>query len=87
MPSYGQITGTNEGEGSWLIELNDDGTPVSEFAFIPIEAMPDVVPIWSIALPIGDEPGITFTDDDDANQALITMLRRLVELKGLDAGS
>jgi hypothetical protein len=34
--------------------------------------MPDVVPVWSIELPVGDEPGITFTEDETANQALIS---------------
>ena len=88
MPYYGQITGTDEGvEGSWLIALNDDGTPVSEFVFIPAETMPDVVPVWSIALPIGDEAGVAFTDDEAANLTIIKMLRSLAELKGLEAES
>ena len=88
MPRYGQITGTNHGgEGSWFIELDDDGSPVSEFEFIPIEAMPDIVPVWKIELPIGDEPGITFTEDEAANRALIEMLRSMAELKGRDAGT
>lgn len=84
MPHYGRITGTHQGvEGSWFIELDDDGSPVSEFEFIPIEAMPDIVPVWSIELPLGDdEPGITFSDDETANLALIEMLRSIAELKG-----
>jgi hypothetical protein len=46
MPYYGQITGNNNGvEGSWFIELNDAGSPVSELAFIPIETTPDVGPV------------------------------------------
>ena len=56
MPSYGQITGTDDGvEGNWLIELDDTGTPISEYAFTPVETLPDVVPVWSIKLPIGDD--------------------------------
>ena len=88
MPHYGQITGTGNGvEGSWFIELNDDGVPVSEFEFVPIEAMPDVVPVWSIQFTIGDEAGIAFTDDEATNLAIIKMLRSMAELKGLDLGS
>jgi hypothetical protein len=45
IPSDGQITGTDNGvEGSWFIELNDAGSPVSKLPFIRIEAMSDVVP-------------------------------------------
>jgi hypothetical protein len=88
IPSYGQITGTDQGvEGSWFMELNDDGSPVSEFEFIPIEAMPDIVPVWSIALPISGEAGIAFSGDEAANLTIITMLRSLAELTGLDAES
>ena len=88
MPDYGQITGTDNGvDGSWLIELDDDGAPISEFVFIPAQSMPDVVPIWSIELPIGDDAGILFSEDEAANLALIRMLRSMAELKGLDAGS
>jgi len=48
---YSQITGTdNDVEGSWFIALADDGAPISEFTFIPVETLPEVVPIWSIAL-------------------------------------
>jgi len=84
MPYYRQITGTDNGiDGSWFIELNDDGSPISEFVFIPVETMPDVVPVWSIELPIGD----AFTEDETANLALIKMRRRMAELKGRDAGS
>jgi hypothetical protein len=86
MPYYGQITGTDDGvEGSWFIELDDTGVPISEYAFIPVETMPDVVPVWSIKLPIGDDAGVAFTEDETANLALIKMLREMAELKGLDA--
>jgi hypothetical protein len=86
MPQYGQITGTDAGvAGSWLIELDEAGVPISEFRFIPVATMPDVVPVWSIALPIEDEAGIAFTEDEAANLALIKMLRSMAELKGLDA--
>jgi hypothetical protein len=88
MPYYDQITGTDNGvEGSWLIELDDTGEPVSEYEFIPVEALPDVVPVWSIELPIGDDAGVLFTEDEAANRALMKMLRSLAELKGLDAAS
>ncbi len=88
MPHYGQITGTDHGgEGSWFIELNDDGSPVSEFVFIPVESMPEVVPVWSIELPIGDNMGVLFTEDETANRTLIEMLRSMAELKRRDAGS
>ena len=67
MPYYGQITGIDDGvEGSWLIELNDDGVPISEFVFIPVATMPDIVPVWSIELPIRDEAGVYFTEDETA---------------------
>jgi hypothetical protein len=86
MPYYGQITGTDNGvEGSWFIELDDTGAPISEFVLIPVANMPDVVPVWSIELPIGD--GVTLTDDETVDLAIIKMLRSMAELKGLDAGS
>ena len=73
MPCYGRITGTDDAgdEGSWLIELDDTGAPVSDFVFIPVAALPDVVPVWSLELPIGE----AFTDDEAANLALIKTLR------------
>jgi hypothetical protein len=74
-------------EGSWFIELDATGAPISEYEFIPVEAMPDVVPVWSIKLPIGDDAGVAFTEDETANLALIKMLREMAELKGLDAQS
>ncbi len=88
MPSYGQITGTGNGaKGSWFIELDNTDALVSEFEFIPVETMPDLVPVWSIALPIGDDESVLFTEDKTANLALIKMLREMAELKGLDAQS
>ena len=34
-PRNGQITGTDDGaEGSWLIELDDDGVPIDGFVFL-----------------------------------------------------
>lgn len=72
MPYYGQITGTYNGvEGSWLIELDDTGAPISEYEFIPVASMPDVVPVWSIELPIRADAGVVFTEDQTANLALI----------------
>jgi hypothetical protein len=49
--------------------------------------MPDVVPFWSIELPIGDDESVIFTEDETANLVLIKMLRSMAELKGLDAQS
>ena len=46
-----------------------------------------MVPVWSIELPIGDDAGILFTEDEAANLALIKILRSMAELKGLVAGS
>jgi hypothetical protein len=86
--SYGQITGTDNGvERSGFIELDDTGAPISEFVFIPAETMPEVVPVWTIELPISDDAGVRFTQDEAANLALIKMLRSMVEPKGLDTGS
>lgn len=88
MPYYRQVTGTDNGvEGSWFIELNDTGAPINEYEFIPVETMPDVVPVWSIELPIGDDASVVFTEDETANLVLGKMLRSMAELKGLDAGS
>ena len=88
MPYYGQIIGTDNGVvRSWFLELNDDGMPIREFVYIPVETMPDVVPVWSIALPIGDDAGVLFTEDETANLVRIKMLRSMAELKGLDAQS
>ncbi len=86
MPYYGQIRGTDIGvEGSWLIELDDAGAPISEYEFIPVETMPDIVPVWSIKLPIGDDESVAFSEDETANLALIKMLRSMAGLKGPDA--
>ena len=88
MPTYGQITGTSNGvDGSWLIELDDDGAPISEFVFIPAETMPDVAPVWSIEQPIGCDSGLAFTDDGTVNLALVTMPRSVAELKRREAGN
>ena len=85
---YGQITGTDNGvEGTWFIELDHTGVPISEYVFIPVQTMPDVVPVWSIALPIGSEAGIDFSDDEAAEIGYLLMQRRMAELKGLGAGS
>jgi hypothetical protein len=86
VPYYGQTTGTDNGEeGSWFIEVNDDGAPISEYMFIPVETMPDVMPVWPIELPISDEAGVHLTEDEAANLALIEMLRSMAELKGIVA--
>ncbi len=63
-PSYGQLTGTDDGvEGSWLIALEDDGVPLDDVAFFPIETMPDVVLGRMDALPIGSTIGMDHADD------------------------
>jgi hypothetical protein len=85
---YRQITRSDNGvEGGWRIELADDGAAISAFIFIPVETMPDIVSIWSVALPIGGEAGVLFSDDDPDNLALIVMLRGAAELKPRQAGS
>ena len=51
MPSYGQITGSDAGhDGTWLVEMEPDSTPIPDFTLIPLETMPDVVPLWTIRL-------------------------------------
>jgi len=88
MPTYGQIIGADNGiEGSWLFELHDDDPPVIELTFIPIEMMPDEVPVSSIQVPIGRDADVLFTEDEAANLALMPMLRSMAELKELDGGS
>lgn len=88
MPHYGKITGTNNGvEGTWLVELDDDGVPTREFVLIPPEAMPDVVPVWAIHLKEGPDSGRAFTRDEVRKIALMKMRRSMDRLKGRDAGS
>jgi len=49
--------------------------------------VPDVVHAWSIELPIEDEVGIAFTEDEAAKLALTMMLPSMAELKGADGGA
>jgi hypothetical protein len=49
--------------------------------------MPDVVPVWSIELSVGDDERAVFPHDEAANRALITMLREMGERKGRDVES
>jgi hypothetical protein len=88
MPYYGKITGTNNGvEGTWLVELDDDGVPTPEFALVPPEAMPDVIPVWTIHLKESPDPERAFTRDEVRRVAFIKMRRSMDRLKGRDAGS
>ncbi len=88
MPYYGKITGINNGvEGTWLVELDDDGVPKAEFALVPPEAMPDVVPVWSIRLKESPDPEQAFSRDEVRRIALMKMRRSMDRVKGRDAGS
>ena len=45
MPYSDQITRIDDGiEGAWLVELEANGVPMSEFMFTPVKDMPDVGP-------------------------------------------
>jgi hypothetical protein len=88
MPYYGKIMGTNNGvEGTWLVELDDDGVPTREFALVAPESMPDVVPVWAIHLKESPDPERAFTRDELRRIAFIKMRRSMDRLKGRDAGS
>jgi hypothetical protein len=88
MPSYGKITGINNGvEETWLVELDDDGVPKPEFALVPPEGMPDVVPVWAIHLKESPDPERAFSRDEVRRIALIKMRRSMDRVKGRDAGS
>jgi hypothetical protein len=87
MPQYGQLTGTDDDgtEGTWLIELADDGTPPPDHVPNPLALMPDVGPMWSIDLLIAAEHGISFSGDEAGEIALPMMRRRMAEVEGRDA--
>jgi hypothetical protein len=88
MPYYGKITGTNNGvEGTWLVELDDDGVPTPEFMLVPPESMPDVVPVWTIHLKESPDPERAFSRDEVRRIAFIKMRRSMDWLQGRDAGS
>jgi hypothetical protein len=88
MPYYGKITGINNGvEGTWLVELDDDGIPTPQFTLVPPESMPDVVPVWSIHLKESPDPERAFTRDEVRRVAFIKMRRSMDRVKGRDAGS
>lgn len=88
MPSYGKITGTHNGvEGTWLVELDDDGVPTPAFALFLPESLPDVVPVWAIHLKESPDPEQAFTRDEVRKIALLKMRRSMDRLKGRDAGS
>ena len=87
-PHYGKITGTNDGvEGTWLVELDDDGVPTPAFALIPPEALPDVVPVWSIHLKESPDPAQAFSRDEVRKIALMKMRRSMDRFKGRAARS
>jgi hypothetical protein len=51
-PMYGRLTQIFQGvEQAWLVELDDDGTPIVEAGLVPETALPDVVPVWTIDVP------------------------------------
>jgi hypothetical protein len=85
---YGQITGNLDGvDGTWFVELSDSGCPHLPLTLIPVDAMLDVVPVWSIELPIRAADGVSFTDEEQVELGMRLMRRRMAELKGEDAGS
>jgi hypothetical protein len=77
MRCYGKILGLdNTGRSAaWLVELDNDGTPLLDFALIPCETLPDIVPIWTITYPVGAEDGTAFTTDETSKLALQVMRR------------
>ena len=82
MPYYGKITGTNNGvEGTWLVELDEDGIPTREFRLVPPESMPDVVPVWAIQLKESPDPERAFTRDEVRGIAHLKMRRSMDRLK------
>ena len=82
MPYYGKITGLNNGvEGTWLVQLDDDGVPKPEFALVPPESMPDVVPVWAIHLKESPDPEQAFSRDEVRRIALMKMRRSMDRLK------
>jgi hypothetical protein len=86
MPYYGKITGLNNGvEGTWLVELDDDGVPTPDFALVSPESMPDVVPVWAIHLKESPDPERAFTRDEVRRIALLKMKRSMDRLKGRDS--
>jgi len=87
MPYYGKITGMNEGvEGTWLVELDEEGVPKPEFALIAPEALPEVVPVWAIHLKESPDPEQAFTRDEVRGIALLKMRRSMDRFKGRDPG-
>ena len=88
MPDYGLLIGTyDEQEGTWLIELDADEVPILDYTLIPVETLPDVIPVWTLELPITADSGLAFTDDETGKLAVLMMRRRMAERKGFDAGS
>jgi hypothetical protein len=87
-PYYGKITGINNGvEGTWLVELDDDGVPKREFVVIPAETMPEVDPVWAIHLKESPDPERAFSRDEVRKIALLKMRRSMNRFKGRDVGS
>jgi hypothetical protein len=88
MPYYGKISGTNNGvQGTWLVELDDDGVPTPAFRLVAPESMPDVVPVWAIQLKESPDPERAFTRDEVRTIAHIKMRRSMERLKRRDAAS
>ena len=81
MPYYGKITGTNNGvEGTWLVELDDDGVPTRDFVLVAPEAMPEVVPVWAIQLKESPDPERAFSRDEVRRIAHLKMRRSMDRL-------
>ena len=88
MPHYGKITGMHSGvEGTWLVELDENGVPTPAFTLIPPELMPEVVPVWAIHLKESLDPERAFTRDEVRKIALMKMRRSMDRLKGRAARS
>jgi hypothetical protein len=86
MPHYGKIIGPDVTgiERACYVELDADGTPRSADKTIPSEALPDVEPMWTIRLPIGD--GIQkFTEDEEVRLGLWKMMRSMEAITARDA--
>jgi hypothetical protein len=49
--------------------------------------MPGAIPVWSVALPIDDGEGVSFTDEEEGDLAMMKMWRWAAEKRGEAAGS
>lgn len=76
MSHAGQITGSDDAgsKGTWLVEIDADGTPVLGFTLLTLETLPDVVPVWTIRLRGGDAEA-AFTDEEAVRIGLLKIAR------------